>query len=598
MKKRYQLLLLSTIVLAAYYPAVLAGASRVDDLQLMGAMEQVTGWDLRAIFSPAAAGYYYRPLIVLSYHVDRLVLGLSPGLMHLENILLHLLNVVLVFFLTAHVLRTVRSDNNERFPIPFAAALIFGLHPINAESVNWISGRTDILAGVFVLSSALLFLRYRSSGKGLLLAISIGFCVLGALAKETAVAFIPFFFLLPQAGTQGSFDPGQPEKTRDRSRLVRYTAIMCGALFTVAVVMLMRSLAHASYTNKIGMMLRFVSSDWLHSFLVVLRAFGFYAKKLVLPTPLNFAIMEVDPLYELVAVPVVALCIFGALRRTILSAFFITGLALIAPAFILAFGQIAWMPYAERYLYLSSAFIGVSGVVSLAGKLNRRHAVLAVTAASVILCSMFAITLHRSLLWKNDFALVKDTVEKSPLSRDMRVVYASFLAERGDYDKALEQLRFGSAFNLLGAYDERYDLNYAYIAYGQAKFDEAIRIYSTVLRRTKGTSINALQNMARLLSIKAELSNSVTERRSFQKQRLALKEKLYDISRDPVHHDPHTLYLLGREADLLGEKRKARELFEHLRSTTPPNDPYNVLSGKMITRLDLLGRHGTANDEE
>ncbi|MGD0114613.1 MAG: phospholipid carrier-dependent glycosyltransferase [Dehalococcoidia bacterium] len=87
------------------------------------------------------AGDLYRPLVNASFLVDHSLWGLSAFGYHLTNGLLHVVTTGLLFVLA---LRLTRSRG-----IALAAAALFALQPAHAVSISWVSGRTDLLAGMF-----------------------------------------------------------------------------------------------------------------------------------------------------------------------------------------------------------------------------------------------------------------------------------------------------------------------------------------------------------------------------------------------------------------------------------------------------------------
>ena len=99
---RYQIFLLAAIVLGIYYPALSAGVNSVDDSHIIAAYGMGAGKGLVEILRPTE-NYYYRPLVELSYYLDNLLWGMHSRFMHLENILFHLLNTVLVFLIARQV---------------------------------------------------------------------------------------------------------------------------------------------------------------------------------------------------------------------------------------------------------------------------------------------------------------------------------------------------------------------------------------------------------------------------------------------------------------------------------------------------------------
>jgi protein O-mannosyl-transferase len=195
-KKPYQICLLFIAVLTIYYPSLSAEISVLDDREALFSLFNLQSFDFKTIFFPKVqGGGYYRPFISLSYMIDRFWWDLSLQTMHLENMLLHLANVLMVFWLGV---KLCTSSTNGRGLLPFSGALLFALHPINTESINWISGRTDPMACFFVLSAFLLLIIYHKNKNILLLVAAFFVAMLGVLAKETALAFIPaaFFVLL------------------------------------------------------------------------------------------------------------------------------------------------------------------------------------------------------------------------------------------------------------------------------------------------------------------------------------------------------------------------------------------------------------------
>ena len=84
------------MILAVYYPAMLSGIHTIDDPGIFSLYS--TSPSLATILLPGN-GYYYRPLIELSFWLDNRLWGMEPVAMHLENILLHCVNSLLVFLL-------------------------------------------------------------------------------------------------------------------------------------------------------------------------------------------------------------------------------------------------------------------------------------------------------------------------------------------------------------------------------------------------------------------------------------------------------------------------------------------------------------------
>jgi tetratricopeptide (TPR) repeat protein len=123
---------------------------------------------------------YYRPIFTIYLMMLWKLFGAWPSGWHFFNIIVHMLVVYLVFVM----LERVGGDPKTSA----LASLIFAVHPMRSESVAWISGVTDPILAVFVVSSFYFYLRFRQEGVNRLLIISLALFFLAVFAKEPAVA--------------------------------------------------------------------------------------------------------------------------------------------------------------------------------------------------------------------------------------------------------------------------------------------------------------------------------------------------------------------------------------------------------------------------
>ncbi len=131
------------------------------------------------------ASVYYRPLTYTTFLLEERLHGLNPSFMHLVNALLHAVNAYLVFLVARTLFSTAYAA--------CVAELLFAVHPINSETVNFLSGgRNTLLACLFVLIAYLLHER-SARRNGLYGAVAGGSALLaGLLSKEIALAVLPF----------------------------------------------------------------------------------------------------------------------------------------------------------------------------------------------------------------------------------------------------------------------------------------------------------------------------------------------------------------------------------------------------------------------
>jgi protein O-mannosyl-transferase len=136
----------------------------------------------------SAHGGHWHPLSWLSHMADCSLIGMSPGMHHLVNVVIHASSSVLLFFF---ILRL-----NFTTPIvSFFASLFFAIHPMRLESVVWIAERKDVLSMFFMTFSLNAYLTYqRGRSRGWYLVTFFGTCM--ALLSKPSSVVLPLLFLL------------------------------------------------------------------------------------------------------------------------------------------------------------------------------------------------------------------------------------------------------------------------------------------------------------------------------------------------------------------------------------------------------------------
>jgi Flp pilus assembly protein TadD len=132
----------------------------------------------------------YAPLHIISYMFDYTLWGLNPQGFILTNVLLHAVNGLLFYFLLFRV--------SGHRAIAFLGAFIFLCHPVQVESVAWISERKNVLAMFFFFVSFHAYLSYRDSGKGvtsIFFIASVAMFLLAVLSKSVAIILPVVLFL-------------------------------------------------------------------------------------------------------------------------------------------------------------------------------------------------------------------------------------------------------------------------------------------------------------------------------------------------------------------------------------------------------------------
>jgi len=626
-RRPYQVCLIVIVVLALYYPAIFAEVSMLDDQDAITGLFNLQSFDIGSLFFPRAQeGGYYRPFLGVSYLIDRFWWFLDPKIMHFENILMHLVNSVLVFFVG---IRLCRNDLiNSRY-LPLAGSLLFALHPINTESVNWISGRTDPMACMFVLSALLLVLQFREKGKLLYLLAAFFLTLCGILAKETALGFIlgavfiltaederkvetceginrispviivsytalallsaliysnfymvivfgvGFWFHLAIADKKATFLTGYACK------MLTLLAIITSGVAVVVLFYTLRKLAFASDTSKVAATLKAMAADFNYTLELFLGAAGFYVKKFFIPTPLNLAIREIDPLYALFGVICFMSSILLIYLRKTYSSLIIAGFMMLSPAFLLVFGTFAWTAYAERYCYIPSAFWILAGVSYIDKNImTHTQRVIGRFLFAVVVVYFAVSSFQRNLLWLTNIDIIKDTVEKSPDFKNIRGLYMSALVNKKDFVEAERQYQAAQKIRVV-AYDERYDIMYAAILTHLKRYPEAEGVYQDVEIKTKGHSTELYEAMISYFNGRILELKEGPDVDSFRRQRITAFEKLYRLNKSPLIG-----YRLGQNYLSIGKSVQACEAIKSAIVSFKSNEPLKRNAENLLKSIE------------
>lgn len=594
LKTPYLALLLTFIVLIVYYPTIFAGFNTVDDVGMINWLLNTEHFNLQNLFLPGGSGYYYRPLLGLTFIADKYLWGLLASFMHLENILLHAVNAILVFFIGIKVFKRYEINNKL---LPFSAALLFALHPVNTEAVNWISGRTDVLAGSFTLFSTLFLLTAleKKSGRlGSLAAISL---FLGCLSKETAVFFFPAALFLIYSYDKSA---GYSVVQRLRKRFVLY------ALFMLSLVsyFFLRHLAFAKNDSGISTATKGIlgpEADILSTARIFLKVMGFYIKKLFLPWPLNFGIINVSGYYVIIGVVLVAVVLYLLYRRDLIAAVYLSSIFTIVPAFLVAIGGMAWARIAERYLYIATAFFAIAITYTVYVlfpvfhspldsfpfvKARTRNGNVHPSKQRFLIVALFALfiilsitTMHRNIIWQDNLTLFEDTVAKSPDFPPAKNELASALLQHGRMDEAFKLIET-NAVSANGSSYTTADINKAKVMAAEndveggrklllAKLDAPGKQYDEILLGLLAVDeqrVNQARSGAKKLEIHAE--------------QIDLLMKLYARTSEPFY-----CYRIGQIYLFMNKKSEARAFFEQAYEKAPDNAYYKSFAKKLAEKL-------------
>jgi len=373
---------------------------------------------------------YFRPFMPILNKIDSILWHSNTHGYHLTNLLLNSFVCTLVFGLAFMLLGSM--------PAALTTAALFILHPAHADSVAWVSGRTDIVASLFFLLSLMTYIMFRQSGKYTGLALSSVFLLFSLLCKEIAV-------VLPI--TVFSYDRLiREEKGKDLifPQIPLFLTIGIYALlrggFSLGVHAARSATPAAPGTAYIvPSAAASAASPLIDSLKEIIYGFGFYVNKLLLPYDLTVfpdTRLAINLFFAALFFVVLAAAVVRRHRITVFALLFF--MVLLAPTFFTMLMALIPATVAVRYLYLP-----VFGLCLAAGyaytKIPRKAALAIVTALSLF----YAAGLHpRNMEWKNSVTLFKHEVEKNPESAMAHMQNALVSISAKQYDMAEKEIDY------------------------------------------------------------------------------------------------------------------------------------------------------------
>lgn len=364
--------------------------------------EAIKGFSLPNLVA-AFSSYYvgiYAPALIISYMLDYTLWGMNPAGFHLSNILFHSLNGIILFLLMTRLKLSICAAT--------AAAAIFLIHPVQVESVAWITERKNILGLLFMLLSLYTWIYWREhseeDGKKRYYWLAV-FLFLCSLLSKAAITFVfPLLLAAYCYSYDISFNP--------RKLLPRITPFLAlSVIFSLAALF-------AQSAEFSGGRVDQQRGIWLFTMTPVFTA---YISHVVWPHELLPSYM---PGYRnsadstVVSAIIFLILFFGATillikkERALLFWFSCILVPMVPVSHIIPF--ITLMN--DRYLYIP--MIGVAGVAAFYGDrlyLKTEGLKRNVTIAVVIgvLIALGSLSFRQSAIWRNDVALWTYLIEKS-----------------------------------------------------------------------------------------------------------------------------------------------------------------------------------------
>ena len=552
-------LILAVVTMLAYQPAWNGGFIWDDD-EYVANNELLTAPDgLRRIWFSLDAPSQYFPLVYTTFRIERALWGLHPFGYHWVNLLLHVVNALLVWRLLVRL----------KVPGAWLAAAIFALHPVQVESVAWITELKNVLMGFLFLLALLAWIEFldeRTKRPWRFYVLALILYVLALSAKTTACTLPAALLLILWL----------QKKPINRERILQIAPFVLLGL-GMGLVAIWWERYHQ------GTHVRFVAPGPVERILIASRAVWFYLGKLIWPSNLTFIYprWNIAPGKALDYIWLVAgagLCaVIYFVRRyvgrgvEVAAAFFVATLSPVI-GFIMLF-TFRYTFVADHYQYLASIgpiALASAGVASLAGVFKGSRQLILCIALCVIV-TLAGLTWRQSAMYGDIETLWRTTLLRNP---DCGMAYNNLgytLYQANRIPEAMDMFKRALQINP--------DNDAAYYNVGNAlvqrgRTSEAIDQYKQALRINPDFA-KAHNNLANALLLLGRTSEAIDQ----YEQALRIK---------PNFAEAH-----GNLGAALAQAGRISEAIEQLKASLRIN-PSNIDARNNLTKLEALQKANPA----
>lgn len=439
---------------------------------------------------------YWHPLTWLSLAADNVIWGGAPYGFHLTNAIFHSLNAFLVVLLVFKLLAgwhagKLTSITDSRFALTAAfCGLLFGIHPMQVETVAWVAERKNLLYAFFYLLSIMAYMFFAAGEKGngrkrtfysfvrnryYLTALVLFLCSL--MSKPMAVSLPVVLFIFDWCLFE-RFSRGRVRAIVAEKAPFLLMSIAASALTIVAQLM-NNTIAPLDY-NPLG-----------NRILNAVNALFIYPVKILFPfnlAPLylyerNIRLLSPGSVFSIFFVLIVtAACILMVKKQKRWLGLWLTYLAILFP--VLGIVQAGGQAMADRYIYLASIpfFVIIAAGLSFPSAVGRRSGAIMKTVAYIcfimVTASLAFLTIKQTEIWRDGVSLWSREIMLYPSDAEAynsrggaQNIKGELNAALADYDEAIRLAPANAGFYR----------NRGLIYMGQGRNDKAVMDFSKAI---------------------------------------------------------------------------------------------------------------------
>ena len=401
----------------------------------------------------------WHPLTWFSYSVDFSLYGENPVFFKLTNIIIHISNCFVLFFIFKILLDITLSSHRFSSSVKASkvntyAALIavctFAIHPQHIESVVWVAERKDVLCSLFYFSSILSYMHYRTMNRRRYLDIALLFALLASMSKPMAVS-LPVVLVL--------FDilifrlTSRDKTLLQNLRILLQDKVLFFALAAfISIITLFAQTAAIKDFETLSIYSRIINASiaschYLISIIYPANLTPFYPFSEMASNPGYLSIL---PVLLMLAAMFICILLWKRNNQLYLLALLFYAVTILPVIGLITVGNQA---YADRYTYIPTSFFYLALANSFitwffnSPKLPARRLIRA-SSFAIFFLTLSAFSVVQIKDWRNDESLWSKVAENYPgkVQHAHQNLGNTYLIQ-GRYKQATEQYKLALAIN-------------------------------------------------------------------------------------------------------------------------------------------------------
>ncbi len=478
MKKYFFLILILIITIIAYIPVFNAELLKLDDFPFIinnSYIKTISFNNISYIFSHSIEGYH--PLSLITLAIEYKIVGLSPLIYHVDNLLLHLLNCIVLYFVCIMLFK-----NNR---ISLIVVILFAISPVNVQTVAYAAERRGLLMAFFYLLSLLMYVKHIENNDYKKYFLSLVLFILSLFSNGRSIPLVLCLILV--------------NYLKDKKIYTKKVIIETIPFLLISIIFGIINIYAQKETGYSYRMEGFSSIDY-----IFIAGYSYIQYFINLLFPFNLTSGYPYPekssyflpfyyyLYTVISIIILIAFIYFIKKNKKIIVFAITFYTINIILLLRLFSPLTENIMEDHYAYIPSIgiFILIAYILNYYFNYSKLFKKVFIITSIVIIPLLVTLTFQRNIIWQNSMSLFNNMLSKHP-NRFVILNNRGFMyLYSGKYN--LAKIDFSKAISVKPDYNDPY-FGRARVNEETGKLNEALTDYDLYIELSKNNIINNIQ---------------------------------------------------------------------------------------------------------